>query len=100
MTDNQYPIAMITESLINLTAEETGQTQAQTKATLKAAFKIIRGTVASGEAVRLPDLGTFQARHISEGGERNPQAGDPVDDVRVVKFSPAEAFRKEVNHRS
>ncbi len=91
---------MITESLINLTAEETGQTHAQTRATLNAAFKIIRGTVASGEAVRLPDFGTFEARHISDKNQRNPQAGDPVDDVRVVKFSPAEAFREEVNHRS
>ena len=91
---------MNTTSLINLTAEETGQTKEQTEATLQAAFKIIRGTVASGEAVRLPDFGTFETRHISDRNERNPQAGDPVDDVRVVKFLPAEAFRAEVNHRS
>jgi DNA-binding protein HU-beta len=91
---------MNTTSLVNLTAEETGQTKAQTEATVKAALKIIRGVVASGEAVRLPDFGTFEARQISNRDEKNPQAGDPVDDVRVVKFSPAEAFRKEVNHRS
>ena len=91
---------MMTTSLICLTARETGQTQAQTEATLKAVLKIIRRTVASGEAVRLPDLGTFETRHISDKGQRNPQAGDPIDDVRVVKFSPTEAFRKEVNHRS
>jgi len=87
----------MTTSLICLTAEETGLTQAQTEATLKAMFKIIRGTVASGEAVRLPDFGTFEARRISDKNERNPQAGDPVDDVRVVKFLPAEAFWQEVN---
>jgi nucleoid DNA-binding protein len=87
-------------SLVNLTAEETGQTKAQTEATVKAALKIISGVVARGEAVRLSDFGTFEARHISDRNERNPQAGDPIDDVRVVKFLPAEAFRKEVNHRS
>jgi DNA-binding protein HU-beta len=87
-------------SLINLIAEETGQSKEQTEATVKAALKIIRGSVASGEAVRLPDFGTFESRHISDRGERNPQAGDPINDVRVVKFLPAEAFRKEVNHRS
>lgn len=90
---------MNTTSLANLIAEETGQTIQQTKATVEAAFKIIRGSVASGEAVRLPDFGTFEARNISDRNERNPQAGDPVNDVKVVKFLPAEAFRKEVNHR-
>ena len=87
-------------SLINLTAEETGQTKAQTAATLKAALNIIRGSVASDEAVRLPDFGTFEARHRSDKNQRNPQAGDPIDDVMVVRFLPAEAFRKAVNHRS
>jgi DNA-binding protein HU-beta len=91
---------MNTTSLVNLIAEETGQTKTQTEATVTAALKIISGVVASGEAVRLPDFGTFEARQISNRDEKNPQAGDPVDDVRVVKFSPAEAFRKEVNHRS
>jgi nucleoid DNA-binding protein len=91
---------MNTQSLINLTADETGQTYEQTAATVYSALKIICGTVASGEAVRLPDFGTFEARRISEKDERNPQAEDPIDDVRVVKFSPAESFRKEVNHRS
>ena len=90
---------MNTTSLINLTAEETGQTKAQTEATLEAALKIICGVVGSGEAVRLPDFGTFEVRHISDRNQRNPQAGDPISDVRVVKFSPAEAFRKAVNHR-
>jgi nucleoid DNA-binding protein len=79
---------MMTTSLICLTAEETGQTKAQTEATLMAAFKIIRGTVASGEAVRLPDFGTFEARHT------------PGIDIRVVRFLPAESFRKEVNDPS
>lgn len=91
---------MNTTSLVNLTAEETGQTKEQTEATVKAALKIIRGVVASGEAVRLPDFGTFEARRISDTDERNPQAADPINDVRVVRFLPAEAFRKEVNHRS
>jgi DNA-binding protein HU-beta len=91
---------MNTTQLINLTAEETGQTKAQTAATLEAALKIISGCVASGEAVRLPDFGTFEARHISDKNQRNPQAGDPIDDVMVVRFLAAEAFRKAVNHRS
>jgi DNA-binding protein HU-beta len=91
---------MNTTSLVNLIAEETGQTKEQTEATVKAALIIIRGCVASGESVRLPDFGTFESHHISDRNQRNPQVGDPVDDVRVVKFSPAEAFRKAVNHRS
>jgi len=86
--------------LVILTAGNTGQTKEQTEATLRTAFDIIRGSVARGEQVRLPTFGTFEARHISDRNERNPQAGDPIDDVRVVKFLPAEAFRKEVNHRS
>jgi DNA-binding protein HU-beta len=84
------------KTLIILTAENTGQTKEQTKTTLRIAFDIIRGTVARGEPVRLPDFGTFEARNLNE---TNPQAGDPIDAVRVVKFFPSEAFRKEVNHR-
>jgi nucleoid DNA-binding protein len=42
---------MNTTSLVNLIAEETGQTKEQTEATVKAALKIIRGSVASGEPV-------------------------------------------------
>jgi len=52
---------MNTTSLVNLTAEETGLTKPQTEATLKAALKIICGSVASGQPVRLPEFGTFQA---------------------------------------
>jgi DNA-binding protein HU-beta len=88
---------MNTTSLINLTAEETGQTKEQTEATVKAALNIIRGSVASGEPVRLPDFGTFETRRISGRAERDPQARYAIDNVRVVKFLPAEAFRKEVN---
>jgi DNA-binding protein HU-beta len=91
---------MNTTSLVNLTAEQTGQAKEETEATLKAALNIIRGRVASGKVVRLPDFGTFEAHHISDRNERNPQAGDPIDDVRVIRFLPAESFRKEVNSRS
>jgi DNA-binding protein HU-beta len=90
---------MNTASLINLIVEETGQSKAQTEATVNAALKIIRGTVASGEAVRLSDFGTFESRHVFDKDYISPQGGNP-NDVRAVKFSPAEEFQKEVNHRS
>jgi DNA-binding protein HU-beta len=89
---------MNTTSLIKLIAEETGQTKVQTEATVKAALKIISGVVASGEAVRLPDFGTFEARRISGTAERDPQARYAIDNVRVIRFLPAEEFRKEVNN--
>jgi len=90
---------MNTTSLINLTAEETGQSKAQTEATVNAALRIIRASVASGETVRLPDFGTFDSHQRFHGRRRNPQ-GDPIDKVRVVRFLPTEAFRKEVDRRS
>jgi len=90
---------MNTTSLINLTAEETGQTKEQTEATVKAALKIICGVVASGEAVRLPDFGTFESRSRSAREGRNLQTGEKIDipAARVAKFSPAKAFREAVN---
>jgi DNA-binding protein HU-beta len=90
---------MNTTQLINLTADETGQTKAQTEATLNAALKIICGTVASGKTVILPDFGIFKTRHVFDKDDINPQAGDPVSDVRVVRFLPAESFRARVNNR-
>ncbi len=86
--------------MVNLISEQTGQTTQQTEATVKAALKIIRDSVASGEEVRLPNFGTFDVRRLSDRDERNPQAEDPIDGVKVIKFSPAEAFRKAVNQRS
>ena len=91
---------MNTRSLISLIAEVTGQTTKQTEATVNAALKIIRGAVASGEAVRLPDFGTFEACHVFDKDYISPEGGDHPTDVKVVKFSPAELFHKEVNHRS
>ena len=91
---------MDTTSLINRIAQETGQTKAQTEATVNAALNIICESVASGKLVRLPDFGTFEVRCLSDRKDRNPQAGDPIDDVMVVEFLPAEAFRKKVNNRS
>jgi|GEM_PF-2237749 len=90
---------MNTKSLVNLISEDIGLTKVETESVLKSAFTIIRGIVASGEAARLPEFGTFYTCHISDIDERNPQAGDPIDDVRVVRFLPTEAFRKEVNHQ-
>ena len=90
---------MNTTQLINLTAEETGQTKVQTEATLNAALKIICGTVASGEAVRLTDFGIFKTRYVFDKDEPNSEAGDPVSDVYLVKFLPAESFRAKVNNR-
>jgi len=87
------------KTLVMLTAGNTGQTREQTEATLRIAFDIIRGVVASGEAVRLPDFGTFETRHVFDKDYISPPAGDPITDVRVVKFSPDEAFRKEINNR-
>ena len=86
---------MNTTSLVNLTAEETGQTEA----TVKAALKIISGVVASGEAVRLRDFGTFEARWRTARQGRNLQTGDTIDipAARVVKFLPAKTFREAVN---
>jgi DNA-binding protein HU-beta len=91
---------MSTIQLVDLTAEETGQTKAQTEATLNAALRIICAAVASGKTVILPDFGTFKTRHVFDRDEINPEAGDPVSDVRVIKFLPAPDFRAKVNNRS
>jgi nucleoid DNA-binding protein len=90
---------MNTTSLVNLTAEETGQTKAQTEATLRAALKIVCGVVASGEAVRLHEFGTFETRWRSAREGRNLQTGETISipAARVVKFLPAKAFRGAVN---
>jgi nucleoid DNA-binding protein len=57
------------ESLASLTSKETGLSQSDTRATLKAAIKIIPAVVASGEKVELDKFGTFhsQMRSIRTG---------------------------------
>jgi DNA-binding protein HU-beta len=89
---------MNTRGLVNIIADKTGQTKEQTEATVKATLETIRGVVASGEPVRIPDFGILEVRHTSaDRDESNPQAGDPISFVREIRFSPAKAFQQEVD---
>ena len=90
---------MNTTILIQDTAKNTGLTKAQTEATLKAVFQIIRENVAAGNTVRLFEFGTFQACWRSARQGRNIETGDTIDipAARVAKFSPAELFKEAVN---
>ena len=89
---------MNTRGIVNIIAEKTGQTKEQTEATVKATLETIRGVVASGEPVRIPDFGILEVRHTSaDRDERNLQAGDPISYVREIRFSPAKAFQQKVD---
>jgi DNA-binding protein HU-beta len=83
---------MNTTSLVNLTAEETGQTNAQTEATIKAALEIICGVVASGEAVRLKGFGTFETKWHPPTEEQSPLETLLIPSTKIATFSPAKAF--------
>jgi nucleoid DNA-binding protein len=89
---------MNTRGIVNIIAEKTGQTKAQTEATVKATLETIKGVVASGEPVRIPDFGILEVRYTSAyRDESNPQAGNPISFVAEIRFSPAKAFKQKVD---
>ena len=63
---------------------------------LDAVIRTITGTLASGEQVSLPGLGTFKAVDRPERKGRNPQTGEEIriPATKVVKFTPSKALRE------
>lgn len=89
---------MIKKELVNLVAEQTGQTQKQVKETLEIAFTVIKDAVAKGEKVSLVGFGVFEKRERAEKRGTNPSNGEPmiIPATTIPYFRPGQAFKDQV----
>ena len=65
--------------LVRQVAQRAGMSQASVNNVLNALTATITRSLAEGEAVRIPGLGTFGTRVVKARVGRNPSTGDAID---------------------
>ena len=90
--------ADIAESLF----EELGLNKREAKDFVDLFFEEIRGTLESGEYVKLSGFGNFELRDKNQRPGRNPKTGEeiPISARRVVSFRPGQKLRARVDSNS
>ncbi len=78
--------------------EEVGLNKREAKEFVDAFFETIRGSLESGEMVKLSGFGNFDLRDKNERPGRNPKTGEeiPISARRVVTFRPGQKLRARV----
>jgi DNA-binding protein HU-beta len=86
------------EDLVNSIAEAAGISKADADRAVNAFVDAVTKTVASGERVQVPGLGTFEPRERSAREGRNPQTGETLQiaATTVPGFKAATAFKNAV----
>jgi DNA-binding protein HU-beta len=84
------------EELVQNVAETAGLSKADAGRAIDAFVDAVTSTVASGERLQVPGLGTFEPRARSAREGRNPQTGETIKiaATTVPGFKPATAFKQ------
>ncbi|HEU5454800.1 MAG TPA: HU family DNA-binding protein [Nocardioides sp.] len=84
------------DQIVQSIADASGVSKADADRVLSAVVDTITGTVASGEKIQIPGLGTFESRDRSAREGRNPQTGETIQiaATRVPGFKPAASFKQ------
>ena len=93
---------MTKQEFINKVADKTGLSNRDAQRALDAVVETITSTVAGGEKVQIPGLGTFEPRERSAREGRNPQSGETIQiaATTVPGFKPATAFKNATAGKS
>jgi len=85
--------------LVEAVASAAGLERRQADAAVDAVLDTLVSEVRAGDKVSLFGFGTFQTRQRAARKARNPQTGASVNvpAAKVVKFTPAQAFKTAVN---
>ena len=86
------------DELVQAIAEAADIDKTEANRALDAVVQTITGTVASGQKLQIPGLGTFEPRERSAREGRNPQTGETIQiaATTVPGFKPASAFKQAV----
>ncbi len=84
------------DELVQAVADAAGINKAEADRAVQAVVDSITGTVAAGNRIQVPGLGTFEARERSAREGRNPQTGETIKiaATTVPGFKPATAFKQ------
>lgn len=89
---------MTKKDILEAMAGAAGISQAEADKALGALVSAITDTVAGGDRVAIPGLGTFERRERSARTGRNPQTGEEIQiaATSVPGFKPAAQFKTTV----
>ncbi|WP_352426922.1 HU family DNA-binding protein [Bacillus sp. FSL K6-2865] len=79
-------------------AEELGVTKKEAAPKVEAVFNVIVETLAKGEPIKIPGVGTFEVRERAARKGRNPQSGEEIDipATKAPAFKAAKALKDAV----
>ena len=86
------------DELVQAIAEAADIGKAEANRALDAVVQAVTSTVASGEKIQVPGLGTFEPRERNAREGRNPQTGETIQiaATTVPGFKAASAFKQAV----
>ena len=89
---------MTKAELIDIVANETGNTKANTDAVIKATFKAIQEALAEGEKFQYIGFGTFSVKTRPARMGLNPRTKEKVSipESKAVKFSAAKTLKESL----
>ena len=78
--------------------EDLGLNKREAKELVEAFFEEIRGSLESGQQVKLSGFGNFDLRDKNQRPGRNPKTGEeiPITARRVVTFRPGQKLKARV----
>ena len=86
------------DELVQAIAESADINKPDAERALKAVVDTVTSSVASGQKIQIPGLGTFEARERSAREGRNPQTGETIQIAATTApgFKAATAFKQAV----
>lgn len=90
---------MTKNDLIKKAAREAGVSQATARDVIDATIGSIRSSVANGDAVRIPELGTFHPKTNPARDGINPTTREPIHikASKGVHFKVSQAWKRDLN---
>ena len=90
------------QEFVTQVATRSGMTARDAQRALDAVVETITSTVAGGDKIQIPGLGTFEPRERSAREGRNPQSGETIQiaATTVPGFKPAAAFKNATAGKS
>lgn len=66
---------------------------------VESVFSIIKGTLETGEKIKIAGFGNFVVKQKSDRRGRNPQTGDTItiSARRILTFKPSQVLKNAIN---
>ncbi|MEC2307631.1 HU family DNA-binding protein [Bacillus atrophaeus] len=83
---------------VGAVAEKLGVTKKEATPKVEAVFAVLVETLAKGESLKIPGVGTFEVRERAARKGRNPQTGEEIDipATKAPAFKAAKALKDAV----